>query len=192
MIVSTIVPVEFNTFTAENIKNEIVLSWQTATEINNSGFSIERKSNNTEYLEIVFVSGFGTTTEPKLYSYTDSEVSTGKYTYRLKQIDFDGSFEYSQEVEVEVAAPFTFSLGQNYPNPFNPSTTIKYSIPKENKVKLTLFNLLSEEVTTLVNEEKKAGNYSVEFIAAALPSGVYFYQLKAGNYVDTKKMILLK
>ena len=123
-----VIPVELTSFTATANGKEVILNWSTATETNNSGFSIERKSANSDYSEIGFVPGFGTTTEPKSYSYTDSEVSSGKYTYRLKQIDFDGSYEYSQEVEVEVSAPLEFSLEQNYPNPFNPSTVISYSV----------------------------------------------------------------
>jgi photosystem II stability/assembly factor-like uncharacterized protein len=187
------VPVELTSFTATLLGNELILNWSTATETNNQGFEILRfAQNDSEWQMIGFVPGFGTTTEPKSYSYTDSEVLTGEYTYRLKHIDFDGSYEYSQEVEVEVATPFTFSLEQNYPNPFNPNTTIKYSIPELSNVKLLLFNLLGEEVTTLVNEEKNAGNYSVEFNASSIPSGIYFYQLKVGNYIDTKKMISIK
>ena len=110
----------------------------------------------------------------------------------MKQIDYDGSYEYSDLVEVEFSAVNSYLLEQNFPNPFNPTTTIKYSIPITNKVCLTLFNLLGEQLTTLVNEEKIAGNYSVKFNATNLPSGVYFYQLKAGEYTSVKKMILIK
>ena len=112
--------------------------------------------------------------------------------YRLKQIDFDGSYEYSEEVLVETLAPVNFVLEQNYPNPFNPATTIKFGVPVKSSVVLKIFNSLGEEVVQLVNEEKPAGTYSIKFDAAEFPSGVYFYQLRAGSFIETKKMILLK
>ena len=186
------VPVELIYFTATISGNEVFLNWSTSTETNNSGFSIERKSGNSEFTEIGFVPGFGTTTEPKSYSYTNSKVSAGKYTYRLKQIDFDGSYEYSQEVEVEVSAPFEFALEQNFPNPFNPNTKINWQSPVGSHQTIKVFDVLGNEIATLVDEYKPAGTYEVEFNAAALPSGVYFYQLKVDNYYETKKMILIK
>ena len=190
------IPVELTSFTATANNKEVILNWSTATEINSQGFEIERASSSTtavqEWKKIGFVSGFGTTTEPKSYSYLDRPLSIGKYYYRLRQVDFNGAYEYSEVVEVEWCAFNSYLLEQNYPNPFNPITTIKFSVPKTSKVKLTLFNLLGEEVATLVNEEKNAGNYTVEFNATNLPSGVYFYQLKAGELISTKKMILLK
>jgi hypothetical protein len=201
---TTIVPVELTSFTATTIVNEINLNWSTATETNNSGFEILRiaQNDNDKWNTIGFVPGFGTTTEAKSYSYTDSKVSAGKYTYRLKQIDFDGSFEYSQEVEVEVSAPLTFSLEQNYPNPFNPSTKISWQVPIGSWQTLKIYDVLGNEVATLVDEYKPAGSYEVEWNANGFPSGVYFYQLlvsalqskdgRAENYIETKKMILLK
>jgi photosystem II stability/assembly factor-like uncharacterized protein len=197
------VPVELTSFTATLLGNEVILNWSTATEINNQGFEILRfAQDDSEWQTIGFVPGFGTTTEPKSYSYIDSKVSTGKYTYRLKQIDFDGSYEYSQEVEVEVIAPLVFSLEQNYPNPFNPSTVIGYHLPVSGDVTLKVFDIIGNEIVKLVDEYKPVGRYEVEFSANGgsassgnainLPNGVYFYQLKAGNYTDTKKMILLK
>ena len=155
---------------------------------------------------MVLFTGFGTTTEPKSYSFTDEDVTTGIYTYRLKQIDFDGSFEYSNEIEVEVDfTPKEFVLYQNYPNPFNPNTTIKFTVPSviANEVKqsqlvtLKIFDVLGNEVATLVNEEKQPGVYEVEFNGHSdegqnLSSGFYFYQLDAGSITYTKKMILLR
>ena len=185
-------PVELINFDAAIIGSTVVIKWSTATETNNSGFSIERKSVNSEYAEIGFIPGFGTTTEPKSYSYTDSKILTGKYNYRLKQIDFDGSFEYSDVVEVEVTTPLEYALEQNYPNPFNPTTTIKFELPEKNFVQLKIFDVLGSEVATLMNEEKAPGSYEVFFDAAKLVSGVYIYSLKAGNFTQSKKMILMK
>ena len=139
-----------------------------------------------------FVPGTGTTTQMHSYSYTDENVSAGDYSYRLKQVDFDGSFEYSQVVEAVVGGAYEFALEQNYPNPFNPSTNIKYSLKAKSYVELKVINLLGEEVKTLVSEEQQAGSYTINFDASSLASGIYFYTLKAGDFVSTKKMILLK
>jgi hypothetical protein len=197
------VPVELTSFTATSKGEEVILNWTTSTETNNAGFEILRfTQNDNEWNLIGYVPGFGTTTEPKSYSYTDSKLRAGKYTYRLKQIDFDGSFEYSQEIEVEVSAPLTFSLEQNYPNPFNPCTVISYQLPVSGNVALKVYDILGNGVATLVDEYKPDGKYEVEFSAKSgsasggnaysLPSGVYFYQLRAGDYVAVKKMILLR
>jgi len=195
-------PVEFISFTLSVNNNHVTLDWQTATETNNQGFQIERRKTQDERNEvwnsIGFVNGNGTTTEPQSYSFVDENIQTGKYQYRLKQIDFDGSFEYSNVIEVEIIAPLKFSLEQNYPNPFNPVTSIHYAISSMQFVTLNVFDVLGKEIATLVNEEKPAGSYEVEFNsvetlhATSLPSGVYFYQLRAGDYIETKKMILLK
>jgi len=146
-----------------------------------------------------FANGYGTTTEPKSYLFTDESFIPGSYEYRLKQIDFDGSFTYSDIIEVEVAVPNIFSLEQNYPNPFNPSTTIRYEIPEQSFVTIKVYDILGNEITTLVNEEKAAGNYEVEFNTSShsgnvrnLTSGIYFYRLQAGSFIETKKMILMK
>jgi CubicO group peptidase (beta-lactamase class C family) len=192
------IPVELTSFTAISNGDEVTLNWTTSTETNNAGFEILRfTQNDNEWKLIGYVSGFGTTTEPKSYSYTDLKVSAGKYTYRLKQIDFDGSYDYSPEVEVEVSAPLTFSLEQNYPNPFNPITTIKYSIPTQSKVVIKIFDILGNEIATLVNDEKPSGSYELEFSVDQdsshdISSGIYFYQLRSGSFIETKKMILMK
>ena len=136
---------------------------------------------------------FPLTTEPNKYSYTD-DISTLQGTllvYRLKQLDFDGSFEYSNVVEVEVV-PFHFELSQNYPNPFNPTTAISYSIPIQGLVTFKIYNTLGEEVMTLANEVQQAGNYEVKFDASNLPSGIYFYKMKSSDFVQVKKMLLIK
>ena len=187
-----VVPVELTSFAAISKNNEVELSWTTATETNNQGFYIERMNSSGTYEQIGYVAGFGTTTEPKAYSYIDTELEVGKYTYRLKQIDYDGTATYSEEVNVEVEIPIEYALEQNYPNPFNPSTTIKYSISEDGFVELSIYNLLGEEVTTLVNNEQKAGRYEVVFNALKLSSGVYMYRLESNNFLSIKKMILIK
>ena len=142
--------------------------------------------------QIGYLAGFGTTIEPKAYSFIDSKLDAGTYSYRLKQIDFDGSYEYSDAVEVEVSIPAVYSLDQNYPNPFNPSTTIKYSIAEDGFVKLAVYNMLGEEVAMIVNTTQKAGRYEVNFNASELSSGVYIYKLEASKYTASKKLMLLK
>ncbi len=186
-----IVPVELTSFSAAVVGNSVNLNWTTATETNNQGFEVQR-SNGGEFRTIGFVDGHGTTTEPKAYSFTDSKLANGEYTYRLKQVDFDGTFTYSTEVSVEVELPLEYSLEQNYPNPFNPSTTIKFSIAKDGFVKLVIYNMLGEEVTALVNGVQKAGRYEVTFDGSKLASGVYVYRLEAPNFISSKKLILLR
>ena len=192
-IAPTIVPVELISFSSSVEGNVVNLSWLTATELNNLGFEIERGSNETDWRTIGFIEGKGTTSEPQQYSYIDklTGIESTKLYYRLKQFDFDGSFEYSNTIEVEIA-PSVFSLSQNYPNPFNPNTTIKYSIPLSSNVVIKVFNVLGDEVTTLVDAQKQAGTYELTFNAENLSSGVYFYQLKAGTFIETKRMILIK
>ncbi len=189
-----IVPVELTSFTATSENDEVHLKWTTATETNNQGFEILRSAQNDKqgWQNAGYVAGFGTTTEPKSYSFIDSKVDAGSYTYRLKQIDFDGTVTYSEEVNVEVEIPLVYSLEQNYPNPFNPSTTIKYSLSEDGFVKLAVYNLLGEEVTTLVNTEQKAGRYEVNFNAMELSSGIYMYRLESKNFLSIKKMLLIK
>ncbi len=131
---------------------------------------------------------------PRDYSFVDdaSGITANSLAYRLKQIDFDGTYEYSEEIEIDVGGPLTFSLEQNYPNPFNPSTNIKYNVPENGFVKLAVYNLVGEEVNVLVNGQVNAGFYEIEFDASKLPSGVYFYRLTAGSFTNSKKMMLLK
>lgn len=188
---NSVTPVELTSFSATANDDNVVLSWITATETNNSGFDIQR-SKDGEFETIGFVEGNGTTTEPQVYSFIDEEVVTGKYKYRLKQIDFDGTFEYSNEVEIEITTPSIFSLEQNYPNPFNPSTKIKYSLPQSSNVEIKIYDVLGKESATLVSEYKPAGSYEIQFDASLLPSGTYFYQIHAGSFLETKKMILMK
>jgi photosystem II stability/assembly factor-like uncharacterized protein len=192
------VPVELVSFSAEASGKGIHLKWITASELNNLGFEVERALPSTtpgqdDWVRIGFVEGKGTTTEIQNYFYTDDlyGVNELKFYYRLKQIDFNGTYGYSEEIEIE-GAPRSFGLGQNFPNPFNPFTTIKYEIPESRFVTIKVYDVLGKEVAILVNEEKPVGEYEVEFIGNNFPSGIYFYQLQAGSFVKTKKMILLK
>jgi len=192
-ISSPIVPVELVSFNYELIDGSVKLSWITGTEINNSGFSVERKTPLDEkWDEVGFVPGSGTTTEYRSYNFIDESVIPGNYSYRLKQIDYNGQYEYSNEIEVELSSPEKFSLEQNYPNPFNPSTIIRYAIGSKQFVQLKLFDVLGKEIITLVDEEKSAGTYEVEFYAKGLSSGIYFYKIQSGSFADIKKMILLR
>jgi photosystem II stability/assembly factor-like uncharacterized protein len=202
---ATSIPVELISFTADVIGTQVALNWQTATEINNSGFEVQRKesgvrSQESEWERVGYVAGFGTTTEPKSYSFADSNVPSGRYSYRLKQIDYDGNFEYSNIIAVEVSLFTELSLSQNYPNPFNPTTTIKYTISsnvilsgaKNLFVSLKVYDPLGNEVATLVNEEKPSGNYEVKFDGSSLSSGIYIYRMQAGSFTNAKKFILLR
>jgi len=199
-IVDSPFPVELSGFSANVDNSKIKLNWRTETEENNYGFKIERKMSDSEqsgWKEIGFVKGAGNSNSPKDYSFTDKVNASGKYLYRLKQIDLDGSFADSDIVEVSVTLPSKFALLQNYPNPFNPSTTISYSLParwgkKGVEVLLNVYNAVGEKVATLVKERQSAGNYSVVFDASNLASGVYYYTLRAGDFVATRKMILIK
>ncbi|MCC6254361.1 MAG: PQQ-dependent sugar dehydrogenase [Ignavibacteriaceae bacterium] len=196
--IPTIVPVELVSFTATIVDNKVKLDWFTATETNNSGFEIQRSKNGSDYQTIFFIGGNGTTTNRNVYSYIDESVNFGVYYYRLKQIDFDGTIEYLKAVSVDLGLPKTFMLEQNYPNPFNPSTKIKWQSPISGWQTIKIYDLLGNEVATLVNEFVEAGNHEVEFNTGegsrqlTLTSGIYFYQLKAGNFTTTKKMILLR
>lgn len=167
-----------------------MLNWTTATELNNRGFEVERKTTSTNDWDVLgYVEGRGTTTEPKTYSFQDYDVkSGGSYSYRIKQIDYNGNFTYYNLAQtIEFGAPVKFELSQNYPNPFNPATVISFSLPQKSNVTVKIYDILGNEVRTLINETKDAGKHSVNFNAASLSSGVYFYSIKAGNFTETKK-----
>ncbi|MEJ2193594.1 MAG: lectin-like protein [Ignavibacteriaceae bacterium] len=192
-----ILPVELISFTATLHGNATTLNWTTVTEQNNSGFEVQRSKFESVWEKITFIGGNGTTTQSYNYSYVDNNLTAGKYLYRLKQIDFDGGFKYSNEIEVEVNVPLTFGLEQNYPNPFNPTTRIQYQIPEVGtrhavSIQLKVYDILGNEIATLVNKEQIPGYYEVQFNGSNFPSGVYFYNLQASEFVVTKKMILVK
>jgi len=196
LCIGQVVPVELTSFTAKSDNNTVTLNWTTATELNNSGFQLER-SNGSEYQTVGFVAGHGTSTNVHNYTFVDQNVEAGSYSYRLKQIDLDGTFEYSNIIEVDVLGLREFALGQNYPNPFNPSTTINFSLAVDSKVSLKVFNVLGQEVASLVNGQMSAGSQKISFDASSLNSGVYFYRLDADGidgqkFSSTKKMILTK
>ncbi|MBP9580539.1 MAG: T9SS type A sorting domain-containing protein [Ignavibacterium sp.] len=197
-------PVELSSFSAAIIGSTVKLNWKTATEINNYGFEVERKvgsqqSTVSNYEKIGFVNGNGNSNSPKDYSFVDNNlpagrqgVSSGKYSYRLKQIDNDGQFEYSKIIDVDINGVKKFELSQNYPNPFNPATTISFSLPEASNVKLTLYNLLGQEIETLVNGFKESGVHTVHFNASKLNSGIYIYKIETNGLTQTRKMTLVK
>jgi photosystem II stability/assembly factor-like uncharacterized protein len=190
-------PVELVSFTGSVEEANVSLRWITSTQLNNKGFEVERKQGSEGYQTLIFIKGDGTTTEQKLYSYTDKGLEIGNYTYRLKQIDYDGSVNYLNEINVSVNNPAEFSLLQNYPNPFNPSTTINYSLPQNASVKLVVYDILGKEVRTLVNSREDAGRYQVQWNGLnnsghAVSTGIYIYRINAGDFVHQKKMMFMK
>ncbi|NOX67517.1 MAG: T9SS type A sorting domain-containing protein [Chlorobi bacterium] len=195
-------PVELTSFTATTITKGTMLNWSTATEVNNYGFEVERKSSFTlqnesgdsfyKWEKIGFVEGHGNSNSPNDYSFFDNSSVVGEVSYRLKQIDTDGGFEYSDVVTVTSNKLAKYELHQNYPNPFNPSTLINYSLAKDSRVSIIIYNVLGQKVTELVNKKQSAGNYEIKFDASNLTSGLYFYRLETPNYSKTMKMILLR
>jgi hypothetical protein len=200
-----VLPVELSEFTASSLGTSIELKWTTATEVNNYGFEVEQRiirdqsQGSMNWKKIGFVKGAGTSNIKHTYNYLDSKLQSGRYAYRLKQIDNDGAFKYSQSVEVMVDAPKIFSLRQNYPNPFNPSTYFSFDIPSNAYVSLKVFDLLGREVASLISEKMNAGTYTHQWNASGFPSGVYFYRLQAypdvvgaGSFTETKKLMSRK
>ncbi|OQY69625.1 MAG: hypothetical protein B6D45_12525 [Ignavibacteriales bacterium UTCHB3] len=191
------IPVEFASFRASTVGTTVNLNWSTATETNNRGFQVERSAGATPFVAVGFVEGKGTSTSINEYSFTDANLATGSYTYRLRQMDYDGTYSFSDPVVVEVANPTEFSLSQNYPNPFNPSTLINFSLATDAKVVLSVYNVLGQEVATLVNGTLGAGMHSVNFDASMLNSGLYIAKINASgvngqSFVSSIKMMLNK
>jgi hypothetical protein len=199
IILTDPLPVELTSFTAELIGKNVRLLWQTSTEINNFGFEVER-FENSDWVKIGFVNGNGNSNSPKDYSFIDDKVKTdGTIKYRLKQIDNDGQFEYSDVISVTFS-PNEFELFQNYPNPFNPSTSISWNSKVDAEVTIKIFDILGNEITTLLNEFKEAGNHKIDFntsnLNSNLASGVYIYQIEIKNnqllFTTNKKMTSIK
>ena len=187
-----VVPVELTSFTAISQNQQVTLNWSTATELNNNGFEVQRSAASSDFITVGFVKGAGTTTEQKEYAYTDKNLSNGLYSYRLKQIDYNGLYEYSDVIEVDVRSLNDYSLEQNYPNPFNPTTKIGYVLSEKTNVKIVVMNTIGEQIAVLVNQTQEQGYHQLDFNASNLPSGIYFYSLQTKNYSDTKKMLLLR
>jgi hypothetical protein len=186
-------PVELTYLTASENNGYINLEWVSATELNNLGFDIQRSENKSDWTKIAYVKGSNNSTKPMIYNYSDKSVNAaGKYYYRLKQIDYGGSFIFSKVIEVTLVNPADFIMYQNFPNPFNPNTTISYSLPIASDVMLMVYNTLGQTIKVLEKGYKKEGNYFVNFNTTDLPSGIYFYKLEAGQFSQVKKMILIK
>jgi photosystem II stability/assembly factor-like uncharacterized protein len=188
-----LLPVELASFTSTVNGNNVVLNWNTVSEENNSGFEIERNSFGAVWSKIGFIAGKGTVNTPQNYSYIDNGLNSGRYSYRLKQIDYNGNYKYYElQNEVVIGVPNKFALMQNYPNPFNPSTIINYQLAINSFVSLKIYDLAGKEVMNLVNENQTAGYYAVNFNASSLSSGTYFYKLTSDKFSDVKKMIVVK
>ena len=189
----TPLPVELAYFTGIINGNNVELRWRTETEVNNYGFDIERTKDNLVWITIGFVEGHGNSNSPKQYKFIDTFINqSGTYYYRLKQIDNDGTYEYTDIISIEIGVPDNFYLSQNFPNPFNPSTRIDFTVPEKQLVTLIVYNSLGEQVAELVNEEREAGSYSFIFDASSLTSGVYIYRLQTPVFTNNIKMTLLK
>ena len=188
-------PVELVSFTAEAAGKNVELRWSTATEVNNAGFEVQRsqaEGERKEWIGVGFVEGHGTTNAPQAYTFSDNP-GAGAFQYRLKQIDRDGKFEYSQAVEVTaISTPKEFALAQNYPNPFNPTTAISYQLSAFGFTTLKVYDAIGREVATLVNEVKEAGTYSAQFDGAKLSSGIYFAKLSSSGKTQIRKLVLMK
>jgi len=186
-------PVELSSFSASVTRTGVLLNWKTETEVNNYGFEVQRSIVADKWEVLGFVEGHGNSNSPKEYNFIDSEVnSAGTYLYRLKQIDNDGSYEFSKTIEVNFGSPIKFELSQNYPNPFNPSTTISFNLPKSGIATLKVYNLMGEEIITLVEGYREAGIYTINFNAEEHPSGMYLYRLSTNGFTETKKMLFMK
>jgi hypothetical protein len=190
-------PVELNSFTGKVVQNNIILDWSTATETNNHGFEIQRSLSSGGFQTIAFINGHGTSTEKHYYSFTDKNPEAGKNIYRLKQLDYNGQFEYSKGIVIEAGGPARFDLFQNYPNPFNPSTTITFALAADSRVTMKIYNIIGQELLILFKGELSAGKHSVKFNASGYPSGIYFCRLEAsginGSYHSSvREMVLNK
>jgi hypothetical protein len=195
-------PVELSSFSALVNGTTVILKWITKTEVNNYGFEILRSALNDRHSEegtdeepwekIGFVNGYGNSNSPKEYSFSDIPRGGTQFQYRLKQIDNDGKYEYSNVINVEIGSPNRFELKQNSPNPFNPSTVISYSLPIESKVSLKVYDIVGREVASLIDEEQPVGYHSIIFDGSYLSSGVYICKIAAGKYSASIKMILMK
>jgi hypothetical protein len=192
-----LIPVELATFNGTVTEDAVILNWTTATEVNNAGFEIQKSIDRNNFKNIGFIEGNGTTTEKHNYSFVDKTSTSGVVYYRLKQTDYDGSYAYSETIEIDLSVPGRYDLSQNYPNPFNPGTNINFALPFNSHVEITLFNVLGQEVAKILNADFSAGRYTMEFDGSGFTSGIYFYKINAEGkngsvFSKTKKMILMK
>jgi len=192
-----VIPVELSSFIANVNNNSVSLFWTTESESNNFGFEIQRSNNNIDFSKIIFIHGHGTTTQPYSYKYTDVSLPAGKYFYRLKQIDTDGTSSLSQVLDVIIFNPSKYKLLQNYPNPFNPNTTIMFEIPENSDIRLNIYDLNGHLVRDLFNGYKAAGIHSCTWngkdeAGKTVSNGIYLYRIKSGQFTQTRKMILAK
>lgn len=192
-ICSGALPVTLSLFYAGTEKNNVTLYWKTEAELNNSGFEVQRRTDSSDWSVTGFVNGNGTVNEPSEYTFVDAKLQPGKYFYRLKQIDYNGNFEYFElSLPVLISKPKSFSIGQNYPNPSNPKCRIDYQLPERVMVNISVYDILGKRVATLVNEEKNAGIYTTEFDGTNIASGTYLYIITAGSFKEIKKLVLVK
>ena len=182
-------PVELTTFTSSVNQNNVTLNWSTSTEVNNYGFNVEKLIGNQVWKNIGFVQGSGNSNSTKKYNFVDNNLKPGSYSYRLKQIDNDGNFKYSDVISLNINLIEKSEMGQNYPNPFNPTTTIQFTMAKEDKIRLVVYNAIGQQVAELVNGNVEAGTHNVTFNASSLTSGIYFYTLsgKSVNITNLNK-----
>lgn len=186
-------PVTISLFNALSEKNSVKLTWKTEGEINNSGFELERKTESSSWIKLVFITGSGTTNQPVEYTFEDKKLMPGKYFYRLKQIDYNGNYEYFDlPLYVLISKPKDFLLGQSYPNPSNPKCSIDFQLPERTFVNISVYDLLGKKIAELVNLDTEAGIHTVEFDGSNLASGTYIYRITAGKFTEVKKMILVK
>lgn len=187
-----VLPVELSSFTCTINGCSVNLAWETNTEKNSNKFEVQRKIINSEWTTLGFIKAATLSSSPKQYSYTDNKLQSGKYQYRLKMTDNDGSFEYSKVIEADIAAPKEYKLSQNFPNPFNPETKIAYNIPADGIVTLIVYDIMGKEIVSLVNGNKKAGKYEVTFDGSRFASGVYLCKMTAKNFTSSIKMLMIK
>lgn len=191
-------PVELSLFSGYCRINDVIIKWSTATESDNYGFEIQRSRNNfTNPQTIKFIRGGGTCAIPRYYEFIDRNLKAGTYYYRLKQIDFDGDYEFSDIIEVSVQKPVEFLLNQNYPNPFNATTRISYSLKKGGPVELVIFEVNGKEVNRLVDKYHEPGVYHVTWDGTnnqgiPVASGRFYYKIKSPSGTKFRRMILLK
>ncbi len=193
-------PVQLYSFSGHvsNSKN-IILEWSTTTESNNYGFEIQRRSDKkeTKFESIDFIEGNGTVLKPKHYRYVDENVAEGTYHYRLKQVDFEGTYDYSDTIEITLVLPSSIHLHQNYPNPFNASTEISYNLPVSSHVELIIYDMIGHQVCRLIDQFQTKGKYSVKWnardsLGKEVSSGIYYYKIKTESFSEFRKMMLVK